>query len=194
MVGYSLQMSGDWLEALAAVLHGMGQDPAAVVPDALGAALAPLVQRADCPRAVEIGGGTAGYRRYALRRVSGSGFDCVLIVWSAAARAPLHDHGGLWGVELVLDGALGVDEFTASALAVARRAQPRCSRLLGPGDAVSFGTHDYAHRWRNLSTRAPALSLHVYGGTLAHYRVFRRDAGAGHRAHTAPAAIDAVLP
>jgi hypothetical protein len=49
------------------------------------------------------------YRRWLV--AEGDGYSAILIGWSPRYHTPVHDHDGLWGIELVLCGALQVDEF-----------------------------------------------------------------------------------
>src|SRR5690606_3081857 len=91
----------------------------------------------------------------------------------AGYATPIHDHAGLWGIELVLQGSLGVDDFEVEAEA----AQARFigSTVLEEGQSCAFsGTTGHAHRCTNLSARHPAVTLHVYGGLLEAYRNFDR--------------------
>src|SRR5690606_31992766 len=83
---------------------------------------------------------------------------------------PLDDLAGDWGFELVLEGAMEDEEFVLAGVP----ARPTLARtralMLGAADATLFADGRYAHRCRNLSATRPALSLHVYGGTLDRYR------------------------
>lgn len=87
---------------------------------------------------------------------------------------PLHDHSQLWGIELVLDGALEVKEFMGTQSAPIELQFNR-SVILGAGDATTFVDPGYVHSCRNMSDTKAALSLHVYGGMLDNYQAFQRD-------------------
>lgn len=138
---------------------------------ALAAGLGRAVHWPTCPRATDCWSTGDGYRRLAAGEVPGLWW-AALIAWPPGHATPIHDHGGLWGVEVVLDGILELEAFALDGLEpVPDRAG---SRVLGHGDAGMFEGPGYAHRCRNLSTRQPALSLHVYGAELACYRAFQR--------------------
>lgn len=169
-----------WSErVLAAVAHGVAD---AAVPDL--ARLAQVLARSPwwdgCPEAAAaLRADAPGYRRMALRQAETAGdYAVLLIAWPAGHATPIHDHDGLWGIELVLDGVLQVESF-AMEVAPALRLVPRDVVPLGIGDHTTFSDRDYAHRCRNLSAQRPALSLHVYGGALQRYGAYDQD-GDGH--------------
>jgi hypothetical protein len=83
----------------------------------------------------------------------------------------LHDHGALWGVDVVVEGALEVESWTLGPDGPLAGSNRRT--WLGPGDAVWFEREDaYAHRCRNLSATQPLLTLNVLGGELDQVRHF----------------------
>ncbi|HEY0198199.1 MAG TPA: cysteine dioxygenase family protein [Rhodanobacter sp.] len=114
---------------------------------------------------------TTTYRRWLV--AEGDGYSAILIGWPAGYRTPVHDHDGLWGIELVLCGALHVDEFQLAS------GQPEPVRMLDltPDHAAVFTEAAYAHACSNPSASLPALSLHVYGGPLLAYSVYPSVAG-----------------
>jgi predicted metal-dependent enzyme (double-stranded beta helix superfamily) len=115
------------------------------------------------------------YRRMPLRRPATAGdYSVLLIAWPPGHVTPIHDHDGLWGIELVLDGVLQVESF-AMAMEPSLHLAARGAVPLGIGDYARFSDDDYAHRCRNLSAQRPALSLHVYGGALERFRTFDQD-------------------
>ncbi len=145
--------------------------------EAMRSRLLELAFRADCPQADSLYAASdiSRYSRHQLVAEPDIGYSCLLIQWPAGHATPLHDHDGLWGIELVLDGALQVEEFRkdespgSDGLAHAR------TLVLGVGDAAAFADPRYVHRCRNLSARKPALSLHVYGGLLERFNTFEPD-------------------
>ena len=131
-----------------------------------------------CPTAAGVlaGAGANRYRRLSLRQPQGpDDYAVLLIAWPPRHATPIHDHDGLWGIELVLDGALQVESF-AIAVTPSLQLVQRGTMPLGIGDHAAFSDRDYAHRCRNLSAQRPALTLHVYGGALERYRAYDRDA------------------
>lgn len=138
--------------------------------------LAGAVRWADCPRASHGSpdAATASYRRIALSDGRARGYEALLIAWPPGHVTPIHDHDGLWGLELVLDGALQVDAFHMTEdSAISLEAVD--TTVVGVGDSVSFIDTHYAHQCRNLSRNNMALSLHVYGGELNSYHSFHHD-------------------
>jgi hypothetical protein len=50
--------------------------------------------------------------------------------WPAGHATLPHDHGGHWGIEVVLDGALHVEELRVSSLAITIRRGNSCRQRL----------------------------------------------------------------
>lgn len=177
---------GHWMEAMRAAIGDAGALHASGLEDFRNR-IAELAWRRDCPSATSIAGG--GYRRHLI--ASNAEYQALLIAWPPAYQTPLHDHGGLWGVELVLDGVLAVDEYAKSD-AGTTRLTPQRSLVLGIGDAAAFSGHDYVHACRNLSAERATLSLHMYGGILEQYSAYTGDGTGGYQSARCSARIDAV--
>ena len=184
------RISGTWTAAVRSAASSVPAEPSSAALEGLRERTAALVWRGDCPRAESIGEDRDGYRRYLIADER-EAFSAVLISWPPGHRTALHDHDGLWGMELVLDGAIEVEEYSGgsplspAALILQRRI------MLGVGDATVFSNPDYVHSCRNLSPNRPALSLHVYGGALEHYNTFAVDGSSGlYRAAPQSAPID----
>ena len=119
-----------------------------------------------------------GFERWLVAQRGKPDVSVLVMAWPANYATPLHDHGGLWGLELTLHGALEVESWDRGADGKALRQTGR--DWLGPGDATWFDTDDcHAHRCRNLSRQETALTLHVYGGDLAQYLTYQRAGEAG---------------
>lgn len=162
---------------------------------ALARALAASAWRDGCPRATDLLGEDepASHRRIRLRTHSSLPYSVLLIAWPAGYASPVHDHDGLWGIDVVLDGVLEVEGFWLPRPDTLR-CSPLDSRVLGAGDYLHLPASGYAYRCRNLSLRQPALSLHVYGGELRRYRTFREQAGGRWRSSVRRAATEHALP
>ena len=110
--------------------------------------------------------------RWLFEREREGRYTGLIMVWPAGYSTPIHDHDGLWGIEWVLQGALGVDDFEV----VDRADGYADTRFIGTtvldeGQSCAFlGTRGHAHRCTNLSSRRPAITLHLYGGLLEMYR------------------------
>jgi hypothetical protein len=168
-----LQGTADWTRGVLEKVSARVQSGRPMPVSALAAALATTAWWDGCPRAPELAAGEP-YRRVPLVGVMPAGVSALLIAWPPSHATPIHDHDGLWGIELVLDGVLEVESFTLSlepGLALRRKG----AEVLGVGDHAAFSRADYAHRCRNLSAHRPALSLHIYGGELNRFQAFDRD-------------------
>ncbi|HEY0180526.1 MAG TPA: cysteine dioxygenase family protein [Dokdonella sp.] len=132
------------------------------------------------------------FTRWQYERERDGRYTGLIMVWPAGHSTPIHDHAGLWGIEMVLQGALGVEDYELVADAHGD-VQPRFvgTTLLEEGQSCAFlGTHGHAHRCANLSPRRPAVTLHVYGGLLETYRNFTEARGGRYVAEPAVASID----
>jgi predicted metal-dependent enzyme (double-stranded beta helix superfamily) len=116
----------------------------------------------------------ATYRRIALTDHLARGHEALLIVWPPGHATPIHDHDGLWGMEIMLDGVLEVEAFDLS-LQEHPHLVSRGVSVIGIGDQLAFSQADYAHRCRNLSSNRAAVSLHIYGGALDSYRSYHSE-------------------
>ncbi|WP_158884913.1 cysteine dioxygenase family protein [Rhodanobacter sp. L36] len=137
--------------------------------DALCASLTAVTDHTDSRRALSERAAQidTSYRRWLV--AEGDGYSAILIGWPAGYQTPVHDHDGLWGIELVLCGALHVDEFK---LMSGQQPSPVRTLDLTPDHAAVFDEAAYAHACSNPSASVPALSLHVYGGPLQSYSVY----------------------
>ena len=115
----------------------------------------------------------------------------LIMAWPARHATAIHDHAGLWGIEMVLQGALAVDDFEIDP----RSGKPRFtgSTVLQEGESCAFvGSAGHAHRCVNPSPRRPTVTLHVYGGLLDHYRTYSEKAAHG-AAQRVAARIDGCI-
>lgn len=104
-------------------------------------------------------------------------FVVVGMTWAPGQGSPLHDHAGLWGVEIVVDGVMNETLFRL----VERDADGRyrfergMHRVSGRGTVgVLIPPLEY-HDFGNAGESA-AHSLHVYGGDLKSAQSFAEDA------------------
>ncbi|MEO5559832.1 MAG: cysteine dioxygenase family protein [Dokdonella sp.] len=135
------------------------------------------------------------FTRWLYEREREGRYTGLMMVWPAGYSTPIHDHAGLWGIEMVLQGSLSVDDYEL-ATHDGVQAQPRFvgATVLAEGQSCAFaGTDGHAHRCTNLSARRPAVTLHVYGGLLDTYRNFEPICGGFHVAQPTIAKIDGGL-
>lgn len=189
-----IAIAADWSRALREVTDGLyGEINPKEVTD-LRDALTSLAWADGCPRAASFFAGvqTPRYRRQLIAAAPDRSYTMLLIAWPPGYVTPLHDHAELWGIELVLDGALQVDEYFSDGDARQPALQPHRSLMLGVGDSTVFIDPAYVHRCRNLSAHRPALSLHVYGGMLDRYQAFVEAGDRFFRPAPQQAVLDAV--
>jgi predicted metal-dependent enzyme (double-stranded beta helix superfamily) len=119
-----------------------------------------------------------GFERWLLAERSKPSLSVLVMAWPANHLTPVHDHAGLWGLEMTLVGALEVQSFARDPASGELSMQGR--DWLGPGDSSWFeGGPQHAHRCRNLSQRDTALTLHVYGGDLTEFFSYEQAEPAG---------------
>jgi len=114
-----------------------------------------------------------GFERWLLAERAKPAVSVLVMAWPPGHLTPLHDHAGLWGLEMTLSGALEVQSYARDPASGELREKGR--DWLGPGDGSWFeGDSHHVHRCRNLSRHDVALTLHVYGGTLASYSTYEQ--------------------
>ena len=189
-----IAIAAGWSRALRNVTAGLGGEITPKEVTDLREQLTSLVWVDGCPRAASFFAGSEAprYRRQLIAAAQDGSYTMLLIAWPPGYVTPLHDHAELWGIELVLDGALQVEEFFTDGDPLQPALQPHRSLLLGSGDAAVFIDSAYAHRCRNLSAHQPALSLHVYGGELDRYQSFVEVGDNLYRVSQQRAQLDAV--
>ena len=164
-----------WLRSVLGIIKTFQSDPGADL-EALRADLTQLAWVDSAPKLEAFAGGDSRFRRHPLAGAEDMGCSALLMYWPPGHATLPHDHGGLWGIEVVLDGELHVDEFIKSGSDRAPVLIKSRSLCLGIGDSAAFRSARYVHRCRNVSNVAPSLTLHVYGGALERYLAFDRDA------------------
>ncbi|MBN8481668.1 MAG: cysteine dioxygenase family protein [Xanthomonadales bacterium] len=183
---------------LAAARERLGRLPRTALGhdiEALRDALSDLPWLPGCPDAARLARHDRGqrYRRHLIGGSAVHGWTALLIAWPPGHRTPLHDHDGLWGIELVLEGALAIEEFRKNDHDGEASLEHERTLILGIGDATAFTHEDYVHACRNLSAQRPALSLHVYGGVLDGYSTFHTGTLGRATPTRRRAGIDAVM-
>jgi hypothetical protein len=161
--------------------------------DELGAEVSHLAWAERAPSANTLAGAKDRFRRHPIAGVNDLGCSALLMYWPPGHATLPHDHGGFWGIEVVLDGTLQVEEFIRGGSLDAPSLTKSSAVSLGIGDAAVFTSPRYVHRCRNLSNAAPTLTLHVYGGMLERYVAFDKDASGVLRAAPRIALSDAPL-
>jgi len=124
-----------------------------------GVVLLPPEHRAPCPDR---------YARHLVHRDQQGRFSMIAMIWGPGQGTPIHDHGGLWCVECVVQGRIDVRAYREVAEPAQDRVGFQCAEELeaGRGEAGHLiPPHDH-HVIAN-SHRQTAVTLHVYGGDMA---------------------------
>lgn len=185
-----------WLQEIRAALARLPQQPDLGAVREVANELAAGALRLDTAAARALTASVADYTHYHRHLVDGAGdgsYSTLLIAWPRSHRTALHDHAGLWGIELVLDGVLEVEEFRRGVGGARTDLVPERTIMLGVGDAAVFDGDAYVHRCANKSSTQSALSLHVYGGTLDAYHEFVAETDGRYAVRPQRARVDARL-
>jgi predicted metal-dependent enzyme (double-stranded beta helix superfamily) len=132
------------------------------------------------------------YARRLIWRDPENRFVVVGMTWAPGQTTPLHDHGGVWGVEIVVSGTMCetsyrlVDRDPDGRYQFVREAE----RISGKGEAgVLCPPHDY-HVFGNVGS-TPATTLHVYGGPFARCNTFTPEHDGWYRCENVQLGYDA---
>ncbi len=113
------------------------------------------------------------YARRLLHQDPQNRFTAVVMAWGPGQGTPVHDHGGLWCVEGVVEGQMVVTQYDVTpqgdGFDVHSIGEPlsagvgSAGRLIPPTDyhVLANGRHD-----------GTSVTLHVYGGSLDGCRIF----------------------
>jgi predicted metal-dependent enzyme (double-stranded beta helix superfamily) len=121
------------------------------------------------------------YARRLLHRDPATGYTAVVMTWGPGQRTPLHDHAGIWCVEGVVEGEMGVTQYDLIAENEGTyRFSEQVSMRAGIGRAGCLIPPYEYHVLENLDDR-PSITLHVYGGEMDHCHVFEPCGGGAYR-------------
>jgi 3-mercaptopropionate dioxygenase len=116
------------------------------------------------------------YARKLLWRDPQGAFIVVAMTWSVGQGSPLHDHAGLWGAEIVVDGVMSETVFElmergGDGRYLFRRDRHRVS---GKGTVGLIAPPREHHNFSNAGS-VVSHSLHVYSGDLTSAQTFIED-------------------
>ena len=167
-------LGADALEALIAPIARAVKDHHV---DALGEALATLCAAGALAPALFLPPRSDRYARNLIWREPEGAFIVVGMTWAVGQGSPLHDHAGLWGAEIVVDGQMHQTPFELTA----RGHDGRYRFERGEHYVSGCGTlglieppkeyHDFGNAGDSV-----AHSLHVYCGDLTSAQTFSKDA------------------
>lgn len=117
--------------------------------------------RADC------------YARRLLYEDPARRYTAVVMTWGPGQGTAVHDHGGLWCVEGVVEGQMSVTQYDVRPDGDAFRVRAVSAPLTaGVGTAGRLIPPTDYHVLANAQADRPSVTLHVYGGNLDGCRVF----------------------
>jgi 3-mercaptopropionate dioxygenase len=145
--------------------------------DALGDALVALCANDTITLGMFLPPRSDRYARNLIWRCPQGTFIVVAMTWAPGQGSPLHDHAGLWGAEIVIDGEMHETVFDFAGKADDgrfhfERGMYRRSRrgtlglIVPPKEYHNFGN----------AGSSVAHSLHVYSGDLTTAQTFGEDA------------------
>jgi predicted metal-dependent enzyme (double-stranded beta helix superfamily) len=114
------------------------------------------------------------YARRLLYKDPADRFTAVVMTWGPGQGTPVHDHGGLWCVEGVVEGEMTVTQYDVRADGDGYRVTPVGRPLsAGVGSAGRLIPPTDYHVLANAQRDATSLTLHIYGGNLDGCRIFQ---------------------
>jgi 3-mercaptopropionate dioxygenase len=113
------------------------------------------------------------YTRRLLHRDPRGRYSAIVMTWGPGQGTAVHDHGGLWCVEGVVDGEIAVTQYLVRQDADGYyRVTPIGSLLAGTGSAGCLIPPTDHHVLANARPSMASVTLHVYGGDLDDCKVF----------------------
>ena len=113
------------------------------------------------------------YARRLLHRDPRGRYSAIVMTWGPGQGTAVHDHGGLWCVEGVVDGEIAVTQYLVQQETDGYyRVTPIGSLLAGTGSAGCLIPPTDHHVLANARPTKASVTLHVYGGDLDDCKVF----------------------
>ena len=125
------------------------------------------------------------YARRLLHRDPQGRYSAIVMTWGPGQGTAVHDHGGLWCVEGVVDGEIAVTQYEVQPEPDGYyRVTPIGSLLAGTGSAGCLIPPTDHHVLANARPARASVTLHVYGGDLDDCKVFLPATADGRYAET----------
>jgi 3-mercaptopropionate dioxygenase len=113
------------------------------------------------------------YARRLLHRDPNGRYSAIVMTWGPGQGTAVHDHGGLWCVEGVVDGEIAVTQYLVQQEPDGYyRVTPIGSLLAGTGSAGCLIPPTDHHVLANARPARASITLHIYGGDLDDCKVF----------------------
>jgi predicted metal-dependent enzyme (double-stranded beta helix superfamily) len=119
------------------------------------------------------------YARRLLHRDPAGRYTAIVMVWDKDQGTALHDHAGIWCVEVVYRGRIRVTSYSVTGGDPERdlvRFHQETSVMAGVGEAGALIPPFEYHVIENPDP-TPAITLHVYGGEMTYCHVFEPTDG-----------------
>lgn len=116
------------------------------------------------------------YARRLLHRSESHDYTAVVMTWGPGQKTPLHDHGGTWCVECVVEGRIDVTRYDLLETR-GERARFAVSDVLHAevGAAGCLIPPSEYHVMANALPSGTSVTLHVYGGEIRRCSTFEPD-------------------
>jgi predicted metal-dependent enzyme (double-stranded beta helix superfamily) len=113
------------------------------------------------------------YARRLLHRDPAGRYSAIVMTWGPGQGTAVHDHGGLWCVEGVVDGEIAVTQYRVVPDADGFfRVTPIGALLASTGSAGCLIPPTDHHVLANARPSTASVTLHIYGGDLDDCKVF----------------------
>ena len=113
------------------------------------------------------------YARRLLHRDPQGRYSAIVMTWGPGQGTAVHDHGGLWCVEGVVDGDIAVTQYLVQQDTDGYyRVTPIGALLAGTGSAGCLIPPTDHHVLANARPSQASVTLHIYGGDLDDCKVF----------------------
>lgn len=120
-----------------------------------------------------VGARPESYARRLFHRDQRGRYTAIVMTWGPGQGTAVHDHGGLWCVEGVVDGEIAVTQYLVQPDHDGFfRVTPIGSLLAGTGSAGCLIPPTDHHVLANARPDRASVTLHVYGGDLDDCKVF----------------------
>jgi predicted metal-dependent enzyme (double-stranded beta helix superfamily) len=119
------------------------------------------------------------YARRLLHRDPQGRYTAIVMVWDQAQGTQLHEHAGIWCVEVVYRGRIQVTSYSVTGgdperdLVQFRR---EMTVMAGVGEAGALIPPFEYHVLENKDA-TPAITIHVYGGEMTYCHIFEPSDG-----------------
>jgi len=113
------------------------------------------------------------YARRLLHRDPSGRYTAIVMTWGPGQATAVHDHGGLWCVEGVVEGEIAVTQYLVVPDGDGYfQVSPMPTLTAGAGSAGCLIPPTDHHVLANARPSRASVTLHVYGGDLDDCRVF----------------------